>query len=63
VRRGKAHGKHMSLTRAGFKAHNKVFLKEWHLVYSKCVRGEKYFVVRYKKCTANKIFVARRVFL
>jgi hypothetical protein len=39
----------MCLPCAGMKAHGKVFFKEWHLVYWECIRGEKYFVVRYKK--------------
>jgi hypothetical protein len=45
----KTHGKHMSLPCVGNNTHGKVFLKELHLVYSECVRGEKYFAVRYNK--------------
>jgi hypothetical protein len=45
----KTHGKHMSLPCIENNTHGKVFLIELHLGYSECVRGEKYFVVRYKK--------------
>jgi hypothetical protein len=39
----------MCLPCVGNNTHGKVFLKELHLVCSECVRGGKYFAVRYNK--------------
>jgi hypothetical protein len=56
----------MSLPCVGNNTHGKVFLKELHLVYSECVRGEKYFAVRYNKnarvCRASKIMRTAKYF-